>query len=209
MKSWSKSIQFAHPLRGVSPVRPGQAAAPAVAPQAQPSQPQPEPVDWEEKIKAAFEAGRIEGEKALGEQLLRQRAEVRTALDGVVKSLHATADQVIADTEKHLVALVLEIARKLVADMPISGQMIEAVVRDALLEVEGTADFHVRLHPADLALLESMQSPLLEPADEAKTVRFHAAPEVTRGGCLIQTRFGVVDARRETKMELLKRSLTP
>ena len=36
---------------------------------------------------------------------------------------------------------------------------------------------------------------------------FSARPEVTRGGCLVQTRFGTVDARRETKFDLLKRNL--
>jgi hypothetical protein len=28
-----------------------------------------------------------------------------------------------------------------------------------------------------------------------------------RGGCLVQTRFGTVDARRETKLDLLQRNL--
>lgn len=202
MKSSSSSIHFQEPLRNA-------VLKPAGIPGMPGSVANPRPADWEQQLKAVFEAGRIEGEKALGEQLIRQRSEVKTLLDGVVKSLRASADQVISDTEQHLVALALEIAQKLVADMPISGELVEASIRDALLQVEGTADFHVRLHPADLALLEKMHSSLLEPVDEAKTVRFHSAPEVTRGGCLIQTRFGVVDARRETKLDLLKRSLLP
>jgi flagellar biosynthesis/type III secretory pathway protein FliH len=38
-------------------------------------------------------------------------------------------------------------------------------------------------------------------------VRFQPSPEVTPGGCLVQTRFGVIDARRETKLELIRQSL--
>jgi flagellar biosynthesis/type III secretory pathway protein FliH len=39
------------------------------------------------------------------------------------------------------------------------------------------------------------------------SIRFHDSPEVGRGGCLVQTRFGAIDARRETKLELIRKSL--
>ena len=85
--------------------------------------------------------------------------------------------------------------------------MVESVVRDALAQVKGAAQFTVRLHPADLELLQKSDSPLLTPAEQGGDFRFLSLPEVTRGGCLIQTRFGTVDARRETKFDLLQRSM--
>jgi len=100
------------------------------------------------------------------------------------------------------------VAQKLVAGMPISAAMIEAVVRDALAQIEGTAKFTVRLHPADLELLQQSDSPLLADGDGEKEFRFLSSSEVTRGGCLVQTQFGTVDARRETKFDLLQRTLT-
>jgi hypothetical protein len=36
---------------------------------------------------------------------------------------------------------------------------------------------------------------------------FHNDKEMSRGGCSVQTRFGVIDGRRETKFEALKKSL--
>jgi flagellar assembly protein FliH len=76
-----------------------------------------------------------------------------------------------------------------------------------LAQVEGAAHFTVRLHPADLELLQKSASPLLSPAEQGGEFRFLSSPEVTRGGCLIQTHFGTVDARRETKFDLLQRSM--
>jgi flagellar assembly protein FliH len=192
MSLWSEHIRFAEPLRAVRLGRASDAPVRAVDPAL---------------LQEAFERGRIEGEKGLGEQLVQQRAEMQQLLDGVIGSLRNAVAQVAQDTEQHIVALALEIAQKLVADLPISVEMIEAAVRDALSQVEGTAEFHVRLHPADLALLHSVHSLLLTSTDETRTARFHGSPEVTRGGCLVQTRFGIVDARRETKLDLLKRSL--
>jgi flagellar assembly protein FliH len=111
------------------------------------------------------------------------------------------------DTESSLIALALSIAQKMVVELPISASMMEAVVRDALTQIEGTAEFTVRLNPADLELLQKSGSDLLKAKDETKEFRFVAASEVTRGGCLVQTRFGTVDATRETKFDLLQRTL--
>lgn len=159
--------------------------------------------------RAGFEAGRIEGEKALSEQLMRQRGELHELAQGTLASLRQSVTHVIRDSENMLVSLALEVAQKLVSDLPISVPMVESAIRDALAQVEGTTQFTVRLHPADLELLQKAGSGLLTSGEGAGEFRFLGSPDVGRGGCLVQTRFGTVDARRETKFDLLKRSLTP
>jgi flagellar assembly protein FliH len=143
----------------------------------------------------------------LSEQLLKQRAEVHEIIQGLVVSLRQAVPQVVRDTETMVVSLALEVAQKLVSDLPVSVPMVEAAVRDALMQVEGTAQLTVRLHPADLELLQSAASPILAACNGSDEFRFLGSPEVTRGGCLVQTRFGTVDARRETKFDLIKRSV--
>ena len=191
MKSWSDTLQLPHSLRDVRLA--GLAGEPVV------------PI--EQQLSASYERGRIDGERALGEQLVQQRTEMQSLFNGALNSLRGAVPQVVRDTEQMMVTLTLEIARKLVGDMPVSVEMVEAAVREALSQVEGTADFQVRLHPADLEILQRAESPLLAPAGDSREIRFHGSPEVTRGGCLVQTRFGIIDGRRETKFDLLKRSL--
>jgi flagellar biosynthesis/type III secretory pathway protein FliH len=57
--------------------------------------------------------------------------------------------------------------------------------------------------------LKRVNSPLLLSGNGQEQVHFDCSPEVTRGGCLVQTRFGIIDARRETKIELLKQAMQP
>jgi flagellar assembly protein FliH len=156
---------------------------------------------------SAYDQGRIDGEKAVSEQLLQQRAETHEMFQGVLTSLSQAVPQVVRDTETMLVSLSLEVAQKLVADLPVSVEMVEAAVHDALSQVEGSSQVTIRLHPADLEALQQNHSSLLATGDGANEFRFLGSPEVTRGGCLVQTRFGMVDARRETKFDLLKRNL--
>ena len=155
---------------------------------------------------AAYERGRREGEQALGEQLLQQRQQLVDLQSGVLGSLQKSVAQVITDCETTLVSLALEVAQKLVAGLPISAEMVEAAVREALAKVEDTTEFQIFLHPADLELLKQINSSLLSPGS-VERVHFHSSKEVTRGGCLVKTPFGVVDARRETKLDVLRKSL--
>ncbi len=196
MKSWHNSISLDRPLRGVRPAR-----------SAGESHPTPPSADLEAARREGYEAGRAEAEQTLGEQLVRQRAEVGAVSLGVLESLQRAVSQVVRDSERHLVALALDIARKLVAEAPVTVEMVQGAVAEALSEVEGAAEVHVRLNPEDLELLKSTESALLAPTASGAKVQFHDAPEVSRGGCLVQTRFGVIDGRRETRLELLKKSL--
>jgi flagellar assembly protein FliH len=161
----------------------------------------------EDREQAAYERGLREGESALREQLLLQRNEFLELQRGVLESLRQAVPLVVHDSENALISLALEAARKLIAGLPISVEMVEAVVREALAQVEDSAEISVALHADDFALLQNEASPLLSPAAGAPKTYFRFAPEVTRGGCLVHTRFGVIDARRETKLELLSRNL--
>jgi flagellar assembly protein FliH len=194
MNSWSETLSLSAPLRDVCPVSPASGE---------------NPVDnaLRDSWQAGFEQGRIEGEKALSEQLLKQRGELHQLLHGTLESLRQAVPQVVRDTESTMVSLALEVARKLVSDMPISVPMVEAAVRDALEHVESSAQVIVRLHPADLELLQNAGSPLLASSASSNDFRFLSSVEVSRGGCLVETRFGTVDARRETKFDLLKKDL--
>ena len=190
---WSSSISLQQPLRDVRLLT----QAPAL--------------DWQEHLreceKAAYERGRGEGERAMREQLLQQRSEMVELQKGVVHSLEQMLPRMAQEMESALIQLALESARKIVGGLEIDLQMVERVVREALGQVQDTAEISIRLHPEDLALLRKHESPLLEGLPETGPLRFSGSPEITRGGCVVQTRFGLIDALRETKLEQLRKAV--
>jgi flagellar assembly protein FliH len=172
-----------------------------------PAPPQPTVDLALEREKAAYERGRQEGENALREQLISQRNEMATLLNGVIESLRNTIPQLVHETESALIQLALESSQKIVAGMPVNPKMVEAVVREALQQVEDTADVTIQLHADDLALLQKHKSDVLKSAPNSKPLQIAASAEVTRGGCLVRTRFGIIDARRETKLDQLREAI--
>lgn len=192
---WHGTLSLPHPLREVK-LRPPLTTA-----------------QWEQRLKeaeqAAYERGVVAGERALSEQLLRLRSEVSELQKGILESLRNAVPHVIQEAESALIALALETARRLVANLPIEAATVEAAVREALAQAGDATEFSIYLHAEDLALLRETDSPLLHPSPHEARVHFHASPEVSRGGCLVQTRFGLIDGRRETKLKQIERALTP
>jgi flagellar assembly protein FliH len=191
---WSDTILFNQPLREVSRL----AGAPAQS--------------WAELLRAGEEAGyhrgRRDGENALSEQLVQQRAEIAELQRGILESLSRAVAQVIEESENTLVSLALEAAGRIVAGLPISVELVEGVVREALRQVEDTAEIIVQLHAEDLALLRKHDSKMLSGLPDAGPLRFVTSSEVTRGGCIVQTRFGLIDARREVKLKQLSQTVS-
>lgn len=158
-------------------------------------------------VEAAYARGRVEGERALSEQLLQQRNELVELHDSALAALRGAVPQVIRQSEDAMVSLALTIAQKLVAESPITRDIVAANVREALEQVEDTTEFTVVMHPHDLELLGPDPSRVLNAEVTGHKMRFTPSVELSRGGCLIQTRFGTIDTRRETKLAHIAESL--
>ena len=193
---WRKSLCIGHPLSAV-----------LLVPQAATQARDANEARGRQTEQAAYERGLADGEARLSEQLLRQRAEVLELQNGILASLRQAVPQVVRQSEAGFVGLALEVARKLISDLPVSVEMVEAAVRSALAQAEESTEIEIFLHADDLALLQRSNSPVLLPGPGNEAMHFQASAEVTRGGCLVETRFGVIDARRETKLKLIRQSL--
>lgn len=191
MQSWRETIRLTAPLRAAELTASWDAAAES---------------RMQERERAAAERGRAEAQKLFSEQMIQQRQELMALQDGILRAMKESIPGVVRDCETHLAGLALEVARKLVDGMPVSAEMVEAAIATAMQQVEESAHYTIFLNPSDLQLLESKTSSLLGGSDTRK-ITVTASNEITRGGCIVETPFGRVDARRETKFELLKDAL--
>ena len=173
----------------------------------------------EESIQArereAYQRGRQEAEEQSAKRLDQVRHELTESQEARAVELMAELNRTVTGQlsemfkalEKHVVMLAAESAIRLTSGLPISADLIEAHVREAMSLVEQETEVAIRLHPEDLALLEQHRSALLNRGDTTPVLRFRGDPKVGRGGCILETKFGELDARRETKIELLKRAV--
>jgi flagellar assembly protein FliH len=191
MQSWRETIRFTQPPRGAEVTAHWSAEVESRI---------------LERERIAAERGRAEAQRLFSEQMIQQRQQLMALQDGILGSLKDSIPGVVRDCETHLAALALEVARKLVDDMPVTAEVVEAAISTAMRQVEESSHYTIFVNPADLELLESKTSSLLG-ANDTRKVTITASNEITRGGCIVETPFGRVDARRETKFELLKNAI--
>ena len=191
MQSWRETIRFAQPPRRAELTTSWSS-------------------DLEKRIldreRAAAEKGSAEAQRLFSQQLIEQRQQLIALQDGILGALKESIPGVVRDCETHLAGLALEVARKLVDGLPVSTEMIEASISTAMRQVEESAHYTIFINPADLELLQSASASILG-ANDTRKITITASNEVSRGGCIVETPFGRVDARRETKLELLKNAL--
>ena len=165
---------------------------------------------------AAYERGKKDAEATLQGQLEVMKTEYATEqqqkladfFKNIQDDLGGQVPRMLQSLEKHVINLAADIAMKIVAGTPVDKSMVETVVKDALAKAEKDTDVVVLLNEADLELISQADSELLQRTHGSSEVVFKASPEVSRGGCLLETRYGTVDARIETKADVLKKAVT-
>jgi flagellar assembly protein FliH len=189
--------------------------APAPAPFAPPQPAAPAPAD--ETISAehqarlaalereAFTKGYAQGERAgleaggkRAEAMLRRVAQTIEELSGLRQTL-------IHETEREMAQLALTLARRVVhREVTLDPELAAALAHVALERLGTTSPATIRLNPADYTIV----------AQDGDTSRWGTAavtvvpdPSVSRGGCLVETEFGSVDATIERQFDELSRAL--
>jgi flagellar biosynthesis/type III secretory pathway protein FliH len=139
-----------------------------------------------------LEAGRAEGLAETVLTLAAARAEATRLAD-----LSKVA--AIALATKMIVGRAVTLAPEVMAE--IVGEAL-AVCRP------GAGVVRLRLHPDDLATIESRRTSLAARAPAGAALEFLADDSVGRHGCVIETPQGRVDARLEAQLAALERALT-
>lgn len=175
----------------------------------EPPPPMPTAEEIESIEKAAYEEGfqrgHAEGLMAGRDSGLAAVREEAQRLRVLIEHLAAPLADLDADVERTLVALTIEVARRLVDDqLQLDPTLTAQTVRQAVAALaQPPRDARVHLHPADAALL----SEHLPPPPDVAGWRVVADKQLQRGDCRLVTDSGQVDALLDTRQAGVARAL--
>lgn len=153
-----------------------------------------------------FAQGKEEGRaKGRAEGLSQARAVIVQVQEILAQALGLEVE-IQNQLEQELVKLALAIAKKVVGELAVEKeQLVLHTAKRALERVQGELEVTVRVNLEDLELLQRERATLLAQADGIREIKFLEDPRVERGGCLIETNLGTIDARLKTQFaELAK-----
>ena len=151
----------------------------------------------EEARKTGFEEGREAGWK-----------DGRTEADRVIERLHLVLAKaierrtdILKDSEAQIIHLILQIARKVVK--VISENQKNIVINNAmqaLQKLKNKSDIVIRVNLADIGLVTEHTKEIIGQVEAVKSVTVMEDTTVDKGGCIIETDFGEIDARISSQL---------
>ncbi|MEZ4339423.1 MAG: FliH/SctL family protein [Sandaracinaceae bacterium] len=159
-----------------------------------------EVVEAEARAAEILEAARrdAEAERAAMRAELAAEAEAtaRAQLASALIGVETARDAAVAEARASALAIATAVARRIVGDaLAAEPERVRAMVERATARVARARRTTVRVHPDDLALVESLPATCVADAS------------LTRGDCVVESDLGDVDGRVETQIARLLAAL--
>ncbi len=159
-----------------------------------------------------LQQGKDEGlQQGLAEARQQMAEQLREAADrsnGMVVAAQQEVDRLLAEAEPKIIELVLAISRKVISEeMAERPTVVLNLVRGALERVRDQDNINIHVSPDDYDQIMQARRDLQGVVGVERSLTVSADPVLARGGCLIETSFGTVEAGIDTQLEAIRRAL--
>jgi flagellar biosynthesis/type III secretory pathway protein FliH len=152
----------------------------------------------------AFATAYAQGEKAGVEAGTTRADAMLRRLSDTLRELEELRRSMIRQTEHQIVQLAIEMARRIVRrEVQTDNDLLCAMARVALDRLGDASPATIRLNPEDYHTIVARQGG----AWAGSSVNVVADPSVGRGGCMVESPFGFVDASVEAQFRVLEHAL--
>lgn len=154
--------------------------------------------------KKAYEEGWHEGERKAQEAIRRSWEEKVAVFERLVLEFTRARKHNFEVLREPLVDLVFALAEKIIQREAERAPFVGETIARALLRLPQRERVIVRVNPEECALVREMKEDLFRRVDGLEFLEVKEDPRVARGGCIVETQFGNVDARIETQIAILR-----
>jgi flagellar assembly protein FliH len=158
--------------------------------------------------KEAYEKAYVEGERAGREIGEKKLASILSGFRAIVAELEKIKKDFYLAHQENLLQLSLHIAKKIIhQEVSTNGELVIEVVRSALQCAIDREKLKIRLNPSDLQLCREKRPDILKGFDDIKQIVFEPDENVSKGGTIIESDLGEIDARLERQFEKVGKEL--
>jgi flagellar assembly protein FliH len=165
--------------------------------------------DKVEKIeKDAYERGYKEGHEKGYKEGKDEVERLIQRLHMIITKTIERRNQIIEESETQVINLVLLVAKKVIK--VISENQKNVVINNviqALRKMKGRGDVIIRVNLADFELTSSHMKEFQEMVENVKNITILEDTSVDKGGCIIETDFGQIDARISSQLHEIEEKI--
>ncbi len=157
----------------------------------------------EEAFNKGVQQGCAETMAAQQEKIDHGAAALRIAVEEMVRIRQQDVDRMESET----VRLALAIAKRIIGHATEHGPVIHHVLKAAMKQVIDPRHLTIKLNPKDIDTVNAFKQELLLTDDFGAVFRLEADEMIQRGGCIIETKLGDLDARIDQQIKIIEELL--
>ncbi len=168
--------------------------------------------EYEEKLKRDLEVatakGREEGYSKGYESGFEDFDKVMRKLHSIIASLIAERKSILESSSGQIVSLVMQIAIKVIKRITDSQKdIVLENVNEVLKRIKDKTQITIRVNLDDLDIVRHKKSDFISRFDIIETLEIIEDPNIGKGGCIIETNFGEIDARISSQLDKIEENL--
>jgi len=149
-----------------------------------------------------FEQAKAEVEAELADAWNKRVDDLKSDVKRLIDGIAAQRKRLWEQTEQEVLAFVIEMAKKVVkVEIQQNNKVIGEMIRHALRRVADKDNIRIRVSPEELSAIRADRKDLLLVLDGARQLEIIDDRRIGRGGCVIETTAGTIDARIDIQFD--------
>ncbi len=158
--------------------------------------------------KEAHEKGYAEGFKKGEVDAKKEFQPCLESAEDIIQELSGFRKKMYSKVEREMIEMVISLVKKVIHfELSTRDDSIQEMIRLAVQSVLDKESMTIKINPADKEHAENFRPELQHLFGEIKNISFEASTGIERGGCIIETNFGTVDARMDKLGEQIDKIL--
>jgi flagellar assembly protein FliH len=162
----------------------------------------------EEKYQIGYDQGKRESEEILtreyNDQIKLQQESINSILNKIY-SQHLQSQEII---ERDSLKLIIAIAERVIRrEVLIDDQIVLRQIQEAMRRVSGIDRLKLRINPQDESLIKSHRNEIVASGDAVHELVIETDDTIEKGGCVLESDAGNVDARLSTQLKQIEAAL--
>jgi flagellar assembly protein FliH len=155
----------------------------------------------EAKIEEAYLLGKREG----AEKVEKRFGETIKAFSAALEDLSQLRESILKNSADDMLRLVLAMVEQIIpCAVSLNPEIIHHTIVKALQASVDSDVYHVKVHPDDLAMVMEKKPLMLASISGLKNITVEPDQSISRGGCLVESELGEVDATIESQLDEIR-----
>ncbi len=155
--------------------------------------------------KEAYELGKEEGRELAYAEEKQSLATELSSIQSLIQEIRAAKSDIFKDNEKQIVNLCFYMAKRLLMkEVEVNQDYIQTLIKKTLEMAQSDEEVTIKVSTEDKKWIDLHEDTIFKELNLDASTRIEEDSQVSRGGVIIETNHGVIDATIEQRLEKLE-----